>query len=332
MIIDLSYANVGFKIKKCDEYDKVILRCGIRDHIDTEFINFAQMCEEEKVPFDVYWYVKEGTLEETYNLIEVLTRHVIGYPMFNGTVYLDMEDEELLTDSFNEQLQDYLSSTFDLINDNVPDINISVYTFYNYYLTNQKIFKAYQNLWIAAWDYPSLNHDNISLQQKGTITLDGFKIDYNIDVDKYNYSKFVSIYASAYSKNPSSWCPNTKLFWYDDVVVNGRRRVTCSPDFVNKIPITQYVTGWTDSNIVLQNNPQNLANTYIDIYVSAYSHVVANTLKNIPVYLLDKGEPWIVKSKVRITIDEASKESDDVLKCTGWVNYDDLKKYKYFKE
>ena len=112
-------------------------------------------------------------------------------------------------------------------------------------------------LWVAEWS-AKCSIENATMWQYGQISVDGVrgKVDGNIlfeksesTIQKENNSlnlKNEPLYPSSTAKQPTNKVTG-KYFYYDNKVINGRRRITNSADRIGKSPIGLNVTGFINN-------------------------------------------------------------------------------------
>lgn len=254
MIYDISYCQAGLKLDRLPDCEKVIIRLGVRDHIDTNAIDFIKQAIELNIPFELYWYimcanasaaaVESKYIIQFYNMIK--NRFTI-YPF----LWLDIED--------NAQLKAF-NIIYPVLLDKLNKVNIKngLYTFKsafeNYinlnaaYMYKREIWLAWHNTKIDSGTVKAIS-PNIRYWQYGKTTIDNKEVDVNIDISEYKVSiveklKIDCVRLFTASTGIKYVKTNMPLWRYDKAIINGRVRVTNSKDNIGRLPLSKYVTGW----------------------------------------------------------------------------------------
>lgn len=196
MIYDISYANRDLPLNNITANDTVIVRYGIRDHMDTEvrrylteFLVNRPIGSRPRVEF--YWYVMATNRKES---MKEAQRAVGLYKVLNQAFdytppYIWLDIEEKNNYSFINELTPAFLNEFNKSGYN-PN-NVGVYTFYSALKeTNVKsAVLKYRPLWIA-W-HTKLNDSiakkikfefpNAVYWQYGAVNVEGkYKTDVNV--------------------------------------------------------------------------------------------------------------------------------------------------------
>lgn len=143
--------------------------------------------------------------------------------------------------------------------------------------------------------------------------------------DKITLSN-TALFATSSAGNSSATKSGT-YYVYDGIVINGRIRITNSPDNVGKTPMSTYVTGWINiSGIEDSSSKSYIAGTRlslsnVSLYASADAKSASAKVSGV-LYLYDGQE---IYGRFRIT-----NSSNNVGKTpistyvTGWINKSDI--------
>lgn len=196
MIYDISYANRDLPLRNITANDTVIIRYGIRDHADTEVINYLTEFFSRPVGsiprIEFYWWVKSKNRSESVieakRAVKIFNEICHKFrPFIPPAVWLDIEEE------YNFNLVNELTPAFlnEFNKNRYSPNNVGVYTFYDAFKnTNMRsAVMKYRPLWVA-W-HTKLNDSiakkikfefpNAVYWQYGAVNIEGkFKTDVNV--------------------------------------------------------------------------------------------------------------------------------------------------------
>lgn len=201
MIYDISYAQRGLQLKDLPNKEAIILRLGIKDHIDTEFENHIKQIGASGTFFGLYWFVHsadaEGALKEASVIMKILQEQKKKWGFFNNLFQLPLFlDYEAWLDGNGKVYYD----------DNIKPANFSdTATVFKYYLEaetnlglylNTGLLNQYlpspsvstearsmckENLWWADWtSNTSCPAGNYYIRQTGKGNYNGTYVDENV--------------------------------------------------------------------------------------------------------------------------------------------------------
>lgn len=100
MIYDISYAQRGLQFKDLPNKEAIIIRLGIKDHLDTEFENHMKQIGTTGTFFGLYWFVRsangEKALSEATTIIKIFEEQRKKWGFFDNLfqlpLFLDYEE------------------------------------------------------------------------------------------------------------------------------------------------------------------------------------------------------------------------------------------------
>lgn len=195
MIYDISYANRDLPLKNITANDTVIIRYGVRDHMDTEvrryLTEFTNRPLGSRPRIEYYWYVMSDTrkksVTEAKKAVEIFKKLEDEFGIIPLLVWFDIE--EVSNCQFINEVTPAFLNEFNLAGFN-PN-NVGVYSFYSA-LKNTNMRSAvmkYRPLWVA-W-HTKLNDSiakkikfefpNAVYWQYGAVNIEGkYKTDVNV--------------------------------------------------------------------------------------------------------------------------------------------------------
>lgn len=254
MIYDISYCQKGLNLNDLPDCERVIIRMGVRDHEDTECRNFISQAIAHDIPFDFYWYIccthgAAAAVEAKY-IVEVYNELCKRFKLHNVRLWFDIEDNNTIA-PFNQ--------TFPVLLNKCKSggiFNMGLYTFMSA-IEDKRInfdlaFMEGIPLWLA-WHNTKISKETVKKRFPQAVIWQVGKTELScmITVD-YNYKLPVQIVNLDFpaiklygSSTTMKYITITIPLWrYDKDILNGRIRVTNSPENIGKLPMLQYVTGW----------------------------------------------------------------------------------------
>lgn len=330
---DVSFYQKGLILP--NDTHHVIIRLGQRNYLDSMCEEFIRQCQEKKINFDFYWYVDttevNGLKTEFSFIVKYFNLMCDKYNLDRHMhIWFDLEKS-------GQDNKIFFLRTFSHAEEN--KLNYGLYTCWDWYRRIVKDQSAFKDLpiWIAWWGVPvSYVEDipNIHFHQYGTTKIENFTVDgdtelycckyeegVNEDENKPNNNHGVPLYASAYAETPVTTY-NGKFYYYDNEIINGRRRITSDSFYVGKLPMEQYITGFVDviENVSVPDKGSSFnGSEHRKLFASAYDICsVGITSDNVTYYYYDDE---IINGKRRVTVDKNHINDKNYSKyVTGWVN------------
>lgn len=251
--IDVSYCQkkLNFAEVKKTGNEFVIIRAGISTRKDTLYETNLNGAQENNLKYGFYWYSKAFDIEtaksEAKKCIETISGTNPELPVF-----YDMEEHEQLRKLTNKQRTDIIIAFCTVIKNAgyKAGVYISPIWLLNY-VDKTEILNNYP-IWLAHWtgdpDMDSKYKFNQQFWQWGVVNIGGVDVDGDVMfdyTDEYIVLKNKPLYGSAYS-NTVCGKISGKYYYYDNDIVNRRRRICPNPWHIGKIPVSANVTGWID--------------------------------------------------------------------------------------
>lgn len=283
MIYDIAYPQRGLKLKDLPNCEAIIIRLGIKDHIDSECMDFYNQAIDNNIRFGLYWFTYAYTLqqaqEEVAVILKLLKNLQKGYSkdLFKLPLFIDYELDGVNSNQVIKPLE--LTETYNVFVDELYRKGIIVGSYLNTHIYNDaykhgtllsKLLLRTTPLWWADWtkntERALCDYGNIYIRQTGATTVGRMKVD--TDTLYFDYTpvthtfmkvlpntqqlaagtkvtprSYVLVYNSSYDTKSKSKI--SQQFWlYDGKLINGMYRICLSEALVGKDPLVQNVAGW----------------------------------------------------------------------------------------
>lgn len=283
MIYDIAYPQRGLKLKDLPNCEAVIIRLGIRDHIDSDCMDFFNQAIDNDIRFGLYWFTYAYNLtqaqEEVSVILKLLNNLQKGYSkdLFKLPLFIDYELDGVNSNKVIRPLE--LTETYNVFVDELYRKGIIVGSYLNTHIYNDvythgtllsRLLLRTTPFWWADWtksdDSVLCDYGNIYVRQTGATTVGKMEVDtdtkyFNFTPVNHTFMKvlpnsqklsagtkvtprsYVLVYNSSYDTKSRNKI--FKPFWlYDGKLINGMYRICLSKDLVRKSPLVQNVAGW----------------------------------------------------------------------------------------
>lgn len=114
MIYDISYCQRGLDLRTLTNCEFVIIRIGVRDHIDSEAIGFIEQCIKYHIPYHMYWYLMAENVTKaaeeaghTSRIVEYV-KTTLNQTFAENRLWIDIEEN----DTVNSKDADNIINTY----------------------------------------------------------------------------------------------------------------------------------------------------------------------------------------------------------------------------
>lgn len=253
--------------------DFVIIRAGFGRFLaqkDSEFENNYNGCLENNIPCGAYWYsyalTPEDAEKEAKICIEVIKGKRFEYP-----IYMDIEESRQLAlgrekcsaiaEAFMNTLEKagYWAGLYSSKSHLESCFSEKIRERYAVWVAHYDVEKTDYSTQFGIWQksskgrktgisgYVDLNECTVDYPQlMRNAKLNGFDSELSaIEKGRKIVLEKTPVYPSSETKN--GILKSGVYYFYDGKLINGRYRITNSPENCGKQPVSEYVTGWIDA-------------------------------------------------------------------------------------